>query len=209
MQVTIRLYRQHDMDLVHLYRMDGFRFTTELKKVLVACANGQVYMPQIPDGTPRDGYVPKFHQSHFTLNEKDPAQKEAAKLLGELKKGMRNSFLKALFRTSLPYLPLASFAEGDGMVIRRASAWELIKMVNRGDNGHESYEEENPEEVQEALPADGPLVDASVDLTREATGETPAIAFAQAPPPAAAEPTGNQADSGDDLLFEALSALSH
>lgn len=133
MQVTIRLYRQHDMDLIHMYRQDSFRFASEMKKVLISYVNGQIYSPVIPEGEPSGGYIPKYHQTHFLLNDKDPKQKEAIDLLYSLKKGMRNSFLKALFRSCLSYLPLDSFVDGDGMVMRKATIEDIDRLMRTND----------------------------------------------------------------------------
>ena len=192
MQVTIRLYRQHDMDLIHIYRLDGFRFANEMKKVLVSYANGTIYTPDFPETIPESGYVPKYHQTHFLLNDKDPKQKEAIDLLLHLKKGLRNSFLKALFRSCLAYLPLESFLDGDGMIMRHATYADIDKLMRMPQK--EVEKEEDPVIPQEITP---PVLNQPVG----------SIAPAKKTEEKAPEPVIS--DTEEDDLFDMMAGLSH
>ena len=115
--ITIRLHRQHDMDLINLYRIPGYKFQRVMKEVLIAAANGIPYQVQLPgkDEKPEEGYVPGCMTMHISLNMKQEKERKAYELLKSVKYGFRNSFLKALFRSYSPKLPLSSFFEGDGL----------------------------------------------------------------------------------------------
>lgn len=118
--ITLRLHRQHDMDLIALYRTDDYKFARELKKVLVSYANGEVYEPKTLDATKfNEAYVPTSVTFHISLNEAKEEEKQALILLSGVKYGYRNSFLKALFRSSITYLPLVAFAKDSGFITKR------------------------------------------------------------------------------------------
>lgn len=68
MQITVRLYRQHDMDLVGLYRTKDFKFQRHMKNALKAYAEGKDYRINHPgDEDIRKGYVPKIVQMRTNL----------------------------------------------------------------------------------------------------------------------------------------------
>lgn len=123
--ITMRLHRQHDMDLIHLYRIPGFSFQKEMKQALVNFAEGQAYSIQIPEEEPETGYVPSCVRVHFLLDKTKPQEKKALDILNEIKTGYRNSFLKSVFRANLSYIPLDSFAEGDGLRMRKRNILEM------------------------------------------------------------------------------------
>ena len=117
MQITIRLYRQHDLDLAGLYKTEGFRFQHEMKRVLVSYATGEPYTVNCPAGCVPAGYVPKIMPMRVNLNPQKPEERAVIDMLHSIKKGMRNSFLKALFRSRLNRIPLQSYGMGDGLIL--------------------------------------------------------------------------------------------
>lgn len=118
--VTLRLHRQHDMDLIALFRANDYKFAREMKQVLVAFANGEVYEPKVLEVEDFDpGYIPTSVTFHIALNPNKERESAAIRLLRGVKMGYRNSFLKALFRTSITVLPLMAFAIDNGLVTKK------------------------------------------------------------------------------------------
>lgn len=115
MQITVRLYRQHDMDLVGLYRTKDFKFQRHMKNALKAYAEGKDYCIHHPgDKDIRKGYVPKIVQMHIYLT---PEQDESAiSVLQTIRDGYRGAFLKALFRKYLNNEPLAAYKDRKDLI---------------------------------------------------------------------------------------------
>lgn len=78
MIVTVRVYRQHDMDLMTLAFDKSFHLGREMKRALVAVANKESYNGTTSDylGTDTSGYVPKSIREQISLNPADPREKE-------------------------------------------------------------------------------------------------------------------------------------
>ena len=121
MNKTFRLHRQHDMDLIVLYRDKNFNFTRELKKALIAYANDLPYTPPPFEDTLTAGYVGTSVTFHISLSPTDEKQKRVLDLLSDIRYGYGNSFVKALFRSYLPVLPLSAFSKNNGIVTSRQS----------------------------------------------------------------------------------------
>lgn len=119
MNKTFRLHRQHDMDLIALYRSEDFNFTKELKKALIAYANDLPYTPPPFEDTLTAGYVGTSITFHISLSPTDEKQKRVLDLLDDIRYGYGNSFVKALFRSYLPVLPLSAFSKNNGIVTSR------------------------------------------------------------------------------------------
>lgn len=127
MNKTFRLHRQHDLDLIALYRSKGFNFARELKKALIAYANGYEYVaPSFEDDFSK-GYVATSVTFHISLSESNPEQKKALDLLEDVRYGYRNSFVKAVFRSYLSPLPLSAFSKENGLITRRGIPSSVIK----------------------------------------------------------------------------------
>lgn len=115
MQVTIRLYRQHDMDLVALYRTEGFSFQKAMKEALRAFATKQDYRIKRPrDAKIKPGYVPKLIQMHIKLDPQKDA--DSVKALSYIRYGYRSSFLKALFRKYMTSEPLDAYRNRNDLI---------------------------------------------------------------------------------------------
>ncbi len=115
MFVTIRLYRQHDMDLISLYNMKDFKFLKKMKSALIAYSKKEDYPINIPSFRVVPGYIKYITVMHIKLDEKKDA--EAIKVLTSMKPGLRNSFLKAMFRNYLTNIPLTSYENNDDGLI--------------------------------------------------------------------------------------------
>lgn len=115
MQKTIRLHRQHDMDLISLYRVKGFNFTHEMKSALRACANGTDYKIRVPKQDYRPGYIKRSIHLHISLDPKRDA--DIIGLLGDVRQGQGNAFMKAVFRNCLEYIPFRAYGKGSGFAM--------------------------------------------------------------------------------------------
>ena len=126
MIVTVRVYRQHDMDLMTLAFDKSFHLGREMKRALVAVANKESYNGTTSDylGTDTSGYVPKSIREQISLNPADPREKRAIDLLSEIKHGYRCSFIKALFRQSVLFTPLVGYTISSNFAMRHNVALE-------------------------------------------------------------------------------------
>ena len=126
MIVTVRVYRQHDMDLMTLAFDKSFHLGREMKRALVAVANNESYNGTTSDylGTDTSGYVPKSIREQIFLNPADPREKRAIDLLSEIKHGYRCSFIKALFRQSVLFTPLVGYTISSNFAMRHNVALE-------------------------------------------------------------------------------------
>ena len=126
MIVTVRVYRQHDMDLMTLAFDKSFHLGREMKRALVAVANKESYNGTTSDylGADTSGYVPKSIREQISLNPADPREKRAIDLLSEIKHGYRCSFIKALFRQSVLFTPLVGYTISSNFAMRHNVALE-------------------------------------------------------------------------------------
>lgn len=147
MVVSIRIYRQHDMDLVTLACDKDFCLGREMKRVLLSAANETAFVPkEIPDISFTEGYVPRLIRVQFSLNPKNPKEAKAFQLLSKIKRGYRCSFLKALFRNQYLTLPLSEYFVTSGFVLRKEQ-----KSLTKDD-----LVSEGKREVEKPIPVDVP-----------------------------------------------------
>lgn len=132
MQITVRLYRQHDMDLVGLYRTKDFKFQRHLKNALKAYAEGKDYRIDHPgDEDIRKGYVPKIVQLHIYLNPS--LDNNAISVLQTIREGYRGAFLKALFRKYLNNEPLAAYKDRKDLIFNAEEDYLEYPEKNKTD----------------------------------------------------------------------------
>lgn len=142
---TLRLHRQHDLDLITLYRADGFSFSKEVRNILVAYVNQEPYEP--PEISYEDvdlGYVPTTIQYHLTLNPDDPREQAVIDMLhDEIKYGYANAFVKALIRAYIPRIPFIGYGVANGFVTRHITANDIgMRMREAQKTEHEKVEAE-------------------------------------------------------------------
>lgn len=148
-KITIRIHRQHDMDLMSIYRNKSYHIAKEIKKALIAYANDAVYVPtEVDVNNEIDGYVPTSAIVHITLSEKKDDERKALELLSHIKYGYRCSFIKAVFRSSLPYLPLLAYSDNSGFVMAKSKAPIRVAMDSFNDA---NTKEEALEPLNEAI----------------------------------------------------------
>lgn len=158
MVISIRIYRQHDMDLVTLACDKDFGLGREMKRVLLSAANETPLVPkEIPDISFTEGYVPRMIRVQFSLSPKKPEEAKAFQLLSKVKRGYRCSFLKALFRNQYMTLPLSEYLITSGFVLRKEQ--RSITQDNGRDNGtNNPVPEKKKEELNQTkqVPVDVP-----------------------------------------------------
>lgn len=97
MMVTLRLYRQHDLDLITLYRHPLFSLPNAIKMSLCAYVRNQKFFIKQPDpyeiGNEK---ISKIVQIHIQLSEK--SEGDVIAWLKNIKDGYRNSVLKNVVR---------------------------------------------------------------------------------------------------------------
>ena len=96
MMITLRLYRQHDLDLITLYRHPSFSLSNAIKKALCAYVRNESFYIEQP--VPYDmgkEKVPKIVQIHIQLPDED---NDAIEWIKGIKEGYRNSVLKNVVR---------------------------------------------------------------------------------------------------------------
>lgn len=101
MKITIRMYRNHDMDLLTLYKNSNFGFLKATKAALKAAASGKIYQFWIPKSDkPLNNFNFKYvYQAFVYLDEKE--DKDIIDWLSKVKKGYRNSLIKMVLRSSM------------------------------------------------------------------------------------------------------------
>lgn len=160
MIVTVRVYRQHDMDLMTLAFDKSFHLGREMKRALVAVANKESYNGTTSDylGTDTSGYVPKSIREQISLNPADPREKRAIDLLSEIKHGYRCSFIKALFRQSVLFTPLVGYTVSSNFAMRHnapapveAAPVESVAAAPAAEPVEPAAEPPVPEESKESI----------------------------------------------------------
>ena len=197
MRVKIRLYRPHDMDLIALKRSESYKLGTEIKRCLIAYAAGEEYIPpEFSFSDNKDGYVGKYYQMHIELNPKKLEEKNAIDILSQIKPGYRCVFLKTLFRSSCPYLPLLVFAEDNGIATSKLEAY-----IQK--NERKNAPKEDSDETSVLKPVEAEI--------KESKRVVPETVPAQKEAPVQVEPaiqTASTTDSNDlDALFAEFSKM--
>lgn len=127
MIAVIRLYRQHDMDLVTLYYNKSIHLCRLMKKVLVDYVNGDIIEGlEFEEPSTTEGYVPKCIRLHIHLNENNPREKAVCDLLQSMKQGYRCSFVKALFRNACTYLPMVGYTAGSAFLMQKIKSMPKV-----------------------------------------------------------------------------------
>lgn len=131
MIAVVRLYRQHDLDLITLYYNEKIQLGRLIKKVLLNYVS-ETDEPMVlnfeePEST--TGYIPKCVRIHINLNESNEADNKVIALLKEIKPGYKCSFIKALFRNTCAYLPMVAYTTGSDFAMRKTLRMVSVEPV--------------------------------------------------------------------------------
>lgn len=97
MKVTVRLYRQYDIDLIYLAHYEDFSLIRTARECLNAYATGTAYRITMPNGKFTAGAEDKTsYEYDFSLD--DEKDQDAIRLLRAVRNHHRNAFIKNLLR---------------------------------------------------------------------------------------------------------------
>lgn len=117
MRVKMRIHRQHDLDLCSLYTIKSYHLGREFKRCLIAYAIMEPYIaPEFDTKDMEPEYIPLRQVININLNPNKPEEAAAIDVLEHIRPGFRCSFIKALFRTNMPYLPLLAYQDDFGFI---------------------------------------------------------------------------------------------
>lgn len=119
MKVILRLYRQHDLDLLYLHRSKEFSMQKNVKRALRAYINGQSLNIPTPNVT-FDKTLPKLSQFHIVLSEEE--DKDIIQWLETISKGYRNSLIKNILRHYMSNIMLTPYLQVSGVKIEKIEA---------------------------------------------------------------------------------------
>lgn len=123
----MRLYRQHDLDLIYLYKHPDFSLQSAVKSAIAAISNNkQTPFIEIPPNEPQSNLtLPKQVQFHVYLSEKDDA--DMIKWILNITKGYRNSVLKNLIRHYVSQPALTPFLINTSLLFQQRTSNEDTK----------------------------------------------------------------------------------
>ena len=181
MIAVVRLYRQHDMDLITLFYNDSIHLCKLMKKVLVNYTNGdEVPAMEFDEPASTEGYIPKCIRMHIRLNENNVREKAAIDLLQSMKSGYRCSFLKALFRNSCAYLPMIGYTSGSAFLMRKLKS-EIVTPV-KTENAiveetvtKETVKDSPKEDPKPVITKEDPVIIGSEQNSNESTDSLDAL----------------------------------
>lgn len=117
MDITVRLYKLHDYDLIYLYKNLRFPIKDAMKKALLAYVRNEPVFIDFPVEKVNQDNLTDIKSAQFHLKLDAVADADAIEYLGRLKKYYRNSFLKNLLRGYLTgpasYVYESDFNEND------------------------------------------------------------------------------------------------
>lgn len=134
MNVIVRMYWQHDLDLVALTSHPMFQMGKWMKKAMIAYTQGDkdFHIPLPPDMPPEKPLV--NCDAHFALDPNNEIEKKVIDMMKQFRDGQRNSAIKHIFRRYLdclfmdPYIDVLTYqvkARGNYKQIEKNSPKDL------------------------------------------------------------------------------------
>lgn len=99
MKITMRLYRQHDLDLLYLYMLDGFSIQTAIKSAIKALVKKTGERMSVPTQSPNGMVLPNYAQFQICLSATEDSDLIA--WIRSITSGYRNALLKSVLRNYL------------------------------------------------------------------------------------------------------------
>ena len=114
----MRLYRQHDLDLIYLYKLKGFSFQEAVKKSIRMAINNSVEKIEfpVPDYPINEMQLPKAVQFHIYLSPQSEA--DIIKWIHSITKGYRNCVLKNVLRNHLTKIAFEPYSIDTDIVFK-------------------------------------------------------------------------------------------
>lgn len=110
----LRLYRQHDMDLVGLYLNPNYRLGRVIKEALKSYIKGDMYTIDVPQETELPADIKRRYQLQIFLHDEKDA--DIIEWLKQTTKGQRNSLIKNITRQYLKTLYLKGYREDSNVL---------------------------------------------------------------------------------------------
>ena len=115
MNIVVRFYWQHDLDLIALAKNPEFPIGIWMKKAVIAYARGESFRTPLPTNT-----LPATELTscitHFGLNPN--TEQDVIDVLNGFRSGFRNSALKIIFRTYLDVPKLDPFFNNSDYIVK-------------------------------------------------------------------------------------------
>lgn len=125
LKVMLRIYRQHDMDLVGLHLHSSFMLGRAIKQALIAYVRGEVFKIDIPTEEELPNEIRRVYQIQIFLdNVKD---KDIIDWLKTTNQGQRNSLIKNIFRS----YSFSLYVKGYGNIKEKSYVEEEEKVRGR------------------------------------------------------------------------------
>lgn len=110
MNVTIRLYKKQDLDLISLYQCPNFSLPQTIRTVVNACADNKPVFVDLPDAvelTPLS-QLQQCLQFHIIFSEEKDGE-QTIRFLKSILPGYRNNFIKNLIRCYLSGMQMSYY----------------------------------------------------------------------------------------------------
>jgi hypothetical protein len=111
MRIKIRIYNPYDLDIIALTEAPGFSVANAMKQTLKYYAMGKRFLVEIPSLT--EHLVNEQYVKGFYVELDDVADAQAVEFIKSIPDGLRNSFMKNIFRASFEVSPMSLYI-GDG-----------------------------------------------------------------------------------------------
>lgn len=160
MNVIVRLYWQHDLDLVALAAHPMFEMGKWLKKAMIAYTEGDVefHIPLPPEMPPEKLLVNS--DAHFALDPNNESEAKVIAVLQKFRNGQRNSAIKHIFRRYLDNLFLNPYFDT-----------VMYQVKARGNYGEKTNKvatlgNEPPKTIPPSKPAEKPKISKTVQMAQ-------------------------------------------
>jgi len=95
LKIKMRLYRQHDLDLIGLYINHDFNFRLAAKQAVISHVRKKEYSIAVPEQVLPKKKITKLIQTYINLEDTD---EDVMEWLSNIKPGYRNSLIKNIIR---------------------------------------------------------------------------------------------------------------
>lgn len=111
MDITVRLYRLHDYDLIYLYKNLRWSVKDAMIEALKAYVRKEPVKIRFPIKVADTDEIRNIKNAQFHIKLNELEDRDLIEFLGTLKKNYRNSFLKNLLRYYLYSAPIMYYEE--------------------------------------------------------------------------------------------------
>lgn len=106
MNIIVRFYKKHDLDLLELKARENFQIGKQIKKSLCAYVRGENFSIEIPQEKPDRNY---FKNDSVLIKLNSEKDKDVIDFMRNIHPGFRNSAIKLILRGYLPMTNIAPY----------------------------------------------------------------------------------------------------